>query len=123
MFKGGLNILWILTLKYGFGPGYRDFQETGPWYFVFFLKTAVDQVFWLDRLNGKLEFSRAYAPDKTDFRVYSIKRRGVYCFILQKHMVSAWAFIKRWRFFFSLSYLLNFVTQYYVKGADRKKVF
>ena len=46
LFKGGLNILWILTLKYGFGPGYWDFQETGPWYFVlFFLKTAVDQYF------------------------------------------------------------------------------
>ena len=78
LFKGGLNILWILTLKYGFGPGYWDFQEMGPWYFVlFFLKTAVDQYF---------------------------------------------AFIKGWRFF-SVSYLLNFVTQYYVKEQIENQCF
>ena len=81
----------------------------------------MDQVFWLDLLNGKLEFSRAYAPDKTDFRVYSIKRCGVYCFILQKHMVSAWAFIKRWRFFLTIIFV-KFCNQYYVKGTDKESV-
>ena len=103
------------------GQATGTFKKRAPGILFFFLKTAVNQVFWLDRLNGKLEFSRAYAPDKTDFRVYSIKRRGVYGFFLQKHMVFAWAFIKGWRFL-SLSYLLNFVTQYYVKGTDRESV-
>ena len=102
-------------------PATGTFKKRAPGILFFPLKQL-----WISILvrsaEWLIEFSRAYTPDKTDFRVYSIKRRGVYWFFLQKHMVSAWAFIKGWRFF-SLSYLLNFVTQYYVKGADRKKVF
>ena len=104
------------------GQATGTFKKRAPGILFFFLKTAVNQVFWLDRLNGKLEFSRAYAPDKTDFRVYSIKRRGVYCFFSYRIIWFPHGRLLNGGVFFSLSYLLNFVTQYYVKGTDRESV-
>ena len=69
-------------------PATGTFKKGAPGICFFSLK----QLWILVRsAEWQTEFSRAYAPDKTDFRVYSIKHRGVYCcfFFLQKHMVSA----------------------------------
>ena len=96
-------------------PATGTFKKRAPGIlFFFFPQNSCRSVFWLDLLNGRLELSRAYARDKIDFRVYSIKRRGIWF----PH-----GRLLKGGVFFSVSNLLNFVTQYYVKEPIENQCF
>ena len=103
-------------------PATGTFKKRAPGILFFFPYSSCRSVFWLDLLDGRLEFSRAYARDKIDFRVYSIKRRGVYYFFHRSIWFPHGPLLKGGVFLIGIKFV-EFCNPVLCEGADRESMF